>query len=579
MADFTIKGGVLAFAAAPDFESPADADTDNVYQVTVEANDGTYMDTQDVTVTVTNVDETGEVTLSTTEPRAGTELTASVMDPDGGVTGETWQWAREDVVSGRYGDIPNANSASYTPVEADVGQHLWVTVNYTDAIGSKDLRKRSDSPVAGLAINGPSSSSYAENDTDAVGTYIASGPNAAMATWSLSGADAGDFNIEGGELAFAAAPDFESPADADTDNVYQVTVEAYDGTYMDTQVVTVEVTDVDEAPDVAGEASIGYPENGTGAVATYTAVDPEDAEIVWSRGGDDGALFSIEGGVLAFAAAPDFESPADMGGDNVYQVTVGAYDGTYIVTQEVTVTVTDVDEAPDVTGEASIGYPENGTGAVATYTALDPEDAEIVWSRGGDDGALFSIEGGVLAFAAAPDFESPADMGGDNVYQVTVGAYDGTYIVTQEVTVTVTDVDEAPDVTGEASIGYPENGTGAVATYTALDPEDAEIVWSLGGDDGALFSIEGGVLAFAAAPDFESPADMGGDNVYQVTVEAYDGTYMVTQDVTVTVTDVEDDVVTPGDSVVDLYDTDDNGRIDKDELSNGVFDYNVEHDA
>ena len=46
----------------PDFENPADMDGDRVYQVTVEADDGTYMDTQDVTVTVTNVDEQGTVT-------------------------------------------------------------------------------------------------------------------------------------------------------------------------------------------------------------------------------------------------------------------------------------------------------------------------------------------------------------------------------------------------------------------------------------------------------------------------------------------------------------------------------------
>ena len=262
-------------------------------------------------------------------------------------------------------------------------------------------------------------------------------------------------------------------------------------------------------------------------------------------------------------AAPDFESPADADTDNVYQVTVEADDGTYMDTQEVTVEVTDVDEAPDVTGEASIEYPENGTGAVATYTAVDPEDAEIAWSLGGDDAGDFNIKGGVLAFAAAPDFESPADADTDNVYQVTVEADDGTYMDTQEVAVTVTDVDEAPDVAGDASIEYPENGTDAVATYTAFDPEDAEIVWSLGGDDAALFSIEGGVLAFAAAPDFESPADMGEDNVYQVTVEADDGTYMDTHDVTVTVTDVEDDVVTPEDPLLAEYDPNGDGRIEK----------------
>ena len=38
---------------------------DNTYMVTVKADDRTYMDTHDVTVTVTNEDEDGTVTLST----------------------------------------------------------------------------------------------------------------------------------------------------------------------------------------------------------------------------------------------------------------------------------------------------------------------------------------------------------------------------------------------------------------------------------------------------------------------------------------------------------------------------------
>ena len=186
---------------------------------------------------------------------------------------------------------------------------------------------------------------------------------------------------------------------------------------------------------------------------------------------------------------------------------------------DVTINVTPVDEAPDISvrltvaGQSSIEYAENREDAVETYTSMDPEGAEIVWSLGGDDAALFSIVDGMLTFVSAPDYEMAADMGTDNMYSVTVQATDETEKMgTKEVTVEVTDVDEAPDVAGEASIGYPENGTGAVATYTAVDPEDAEIVWSLGGDDAALFSIEGGVLAFAAAPDFESPADADTDN-------------------------------------------------------------------
>ena len=41
----------------------------------------------------------------------------------------------------------------------------------------------------------------------------------------------------------------------------------------------------------------------------------------------------------------------------------------------------------------------------------------------------------------------------------------------------------------------------------------------------SLFTINAttGALAFVAAPNFESPADVGGDNVYDVTVQACDG--------------------------------------------------------
>ena len=87
---------------------------------------------------------------------------------------------------------------------------------------------------------------YAENGTDAVATYTASGPDASMATWTLEGDDAGDFSITNGMLMFMTAPDYEMPADADMDNTYMVTVNATDGTYMDTHDVTVMVTDVDE---------------------------------------------------------------------------------------------------------------------------------------------------------------------------------------------------------------------------------------------------------------------------------------------------------------------------------------------
>ena len=102
--------------------------------------------------------------------------------------------------------------------------------------------------LGGLGISGMRNVSYAENGTDAVATYTAAGPESDSATWSLSGDDAGLFSISrsGGVLTFRSSPDYEEPADADTNNTYMVTVSADDGTYMDTVNVTIRVTDEDD---------------------------------------------------------------------------------------------------------------------------------------------------------------------------------------------------------------------------------------------------------------------------------------------------------------------------------------------
>ena len=81
--DFGISSdGMLTFNNPPDYEAPADADTDNVYEVTVVADDGTNSADLSVTVTVTNVEEMGTVTLMPMSPSVGTEITAALIDPD-----------------------------------------------------------------------------------------------------------------------------------------------------------------------------------------------------------------------------------------------------------------------------------------------------------------------------------------------------------------------------------------------------------------------------------------------------------------------------------------------------------------
>ena len=97
--DFTIiasgaddTNGALTFRASPNYEMPADADGDNVYEVVVSASDAdSNRGEMDVEVKVANVDEDGTVALSAVQPRVGVSLTASLTDPDGGVSGLKWR--------------------------------------------------------------------------------------------------------------------------------------------------------------------------------------------------------------------------------------------------------------------------------------------------------------------------------------------------------------------------------------------------------------------------------------------------------------------------------------------------------
>ena len=301
--------------------------------------------------------------------------------------------------------------------------------------------------------------------------------------------------------------------------------------------VTVQDTVVNRAPVIAGDAWVDYAENGTGPVHTFLAQDPESDTVTWSLAGDDSGAFSITGGVLRFARSPDYEDPNHS---SAFRVTVQAADATNRTAYPVAIVVTDIDEPPEISGVTTIsGYDENGAGDVAAYTAMDPEgDSNITWSLGGTDQADFTITDGVLKFASAPDYERPADSGGNNQYEVTIQATDSNNKRGElHVDVIVQNVDEPPVITGPDTVDdFPENSPTSrqVGRYTASDPEGATVTMSLpsGGVD---FSLAGnGVLTFKESPDYEEQSS------YSVTVRAAAGSHTVDKVVTVNIQNVEE---------------------------------------
>lgn len=76
-----------------------------------------------------------------------------------------------------------------------------------------------------------STTSFVENGTDPVYSAAASDPNGDTLTYSITGgADARRFAISAsGQLSFGAAPNYDFPADADSDNIYRVEISVSDG--------------------------------------------------------------------------------------------------------------------------------------------------------------------------------------------------------------------------------------------------------------------------------------------------------------------------------------------------------------
>ncbi|ATE67558.1 cadherin domain-containing protein [Rhizorhabdus dicambivorans] len=96
----------------------------------------------------------------------------------------------------------------------------------------------------------------------------------------------------------------------------------------------------------------------------------------------------------------------------------------------------------------------------------------------------------------------------------------------------------APSFTSGTTASVAENSSGTVYTAAATDPDGNSLTYSLvGGPDRNAFQISAsGALSFVSSPDFEAPADANGDNVYQVDIQASDGSLTATLSLSITVT-------------------------------------------
>ena len=294
-------------------KNPLNYEHKNSYLVDVIASDSLGVsDSISVTISVTDLDEDGTVTLSPVQPQVGTELTASLSDPDTPVSGVTWKWYKSSDLPSQnnWNLINNATSASYTPVAADEDDFLRATASYTDRHGSKTAHGVSDNVVRVAPVtnnppefpsNTPTTFLVAENTPaeENVGEVTATDSDTGdVLTYSLGGTDGNSFRLAdqtSGLIQTYAALNYE------TKNSYSVTVTATDPSDASAMItVTINVDDVDEPAIFT--LSPSQPRVGSTVRTTLTEPDGQinNVRLEWHRSLDKsrGSWSEISGATL-----------------------------------------------------------------------------------------------------------------------------------------------------------------------------------------------------------------------------------------------------------------------------------------
>ena len=446
----------------------------------------------------------------------------------------------EQIIYSPNTDYNGTDTFTYTITQGDKTSSADVTVTIGEV---------NDAP----SINSASTISIAENQTMVTTISIADPDSGDVLTLSLIGADAESFDLSTDNvLTFLTAPDYE------TKSSYSITLSLTDGTETVTKDITVTVTNVnDVAPVFTSEATFSAAENQT-AIETASAKDADGDSITFTVSGTELAITSA--GVLTFVSTPDYETKSS------YTATVTATDGANPVTQEITVTVTNVNDVLPLWDNGSGGtipdgyvmtldFDENDTEALGFLRAYDDiENDAISYSFSGNDASYFKslivdAEAGIvqISFISPPDFETK------DAYDVNLIASDGVNTISLVIDLAINNLNDiAPTITSSTTFEAEENQK-AIGSVTATDPEGGSFSFFISGADASLVTIStNGVLSFINEPDYETKT------AYEFIVTVSDGINSSFKIFNISIKDVDDAFPTSGYSVpksIDVIET------------------------
>ncbi len=493
----------------------------NVYNVTFRTSDGSLADSEVVTITVNNVNQApilatigaksvneGQLLsfrISATDPDATIPVLSIVNKPSGAVFVDSGNgagslvWTPTFAQAGVYPVTFRASDGQ--AADSEVVQITVNNVNRPPVLAAIGNRSVDEGQLLSFRI------SASDPDGDTLALSIANKPTGAIFVDSGNGA---------GSLVWT--PTFNQA------NVYNVTFRTSDGSLTDSEVVTITVNNVNQAPvlEPIGPKTV---QEGNLLQFRIFASDPDGTTpgLVASNYPAHASFSDSGNGAGGFVFTPD---TAQSG---AYQITFTASDGVLTDTEVITITVTETANQPPVLDSIGPKIVAEGQTLSFKVTATDPNGsfpALTVLNK--PDNANFVDSGnGIGGFTFTPDFSQAA------VYYVTFVASDGSLADSETVQITVDNVNQAPVLT---TIGAKSVNEGQLLSFaiSATDPDGDTLTLSIvNKPTGAIFVDSGnGAGSLVWTPTFNQA------NVYNVTFRTSDGSLTDSEAITITVNNV-----------------------------------------
>ena len=276
-------------------------------------------------------------------------------------------------------------------------------------------------------------------------------------------------------MTFVAAPDFEAPADADLNNIYEVTVQVADSHgAVDSQQLHVTVTNVNEAP-TAVDGSLTTEEDTT-ATGTLNATDVDSSTLTYSLVDVSNAHGTVtitddQTGAYSYAPAADFNGSASF----TFQVNDGELDSNIA---SVSITVNSVNDAATITGQSTANLTETDSVLTTggTLSVTDPDSPQTFVAQtgvAGDNGyGHFSIdEAGNWTYTTDTAHNEFVD-GTTYTDSFTVSSYDGT--ASQVVTVSILGANDAAILSSDTENLTETDAAADISSSGALTISDVD---------------------------------------------------------------------------------------------------------